>query len=158
VGRAAEIAAAADFLSIGTNDLTHSVLGSDRFAPGDAHSYHPEVLRAIAAIVAAATAQGRIVEVCGEAASDPVAMPLLIGLRVDELSVGAARVGPVRSWVRALRFGDVRVLTERALELGDAPEVENELKGVAALLAELDDAVGESLDGSLGVAPLGAQA
>jgi phosphoenolpyruvate-protein kinase (PTS system EI component) len=117
VERAAEIAAVADFLSIGTNDLTHSVLGSDRFAPGDSVTHHPEVLRAIAAILEAASAHERVVEVCGEAASDRRMMPLLLGLGTDELSVGAASVGSVRAWVRALDFDGVSALAQHALVL-----------------------------------------
>jgi phosphoenolpyruvate-protein kinase (PTS system EI component) len=157
VERATEIAARADFLSIGTNDLTHSVLGTDRFAPGEAVAHHPEVLRAIARTVAAATGAGRIVEVCGEAASDPVAMPALVGLGVHELSVGAARVGTVRAWVRALDFRDVRSRAARTLELRAASEAAEQLRPVAELLAEVDDAAGEGLEGRSRVVALGGQ-
>ncbi len=88
-----EIAAASDFLSIGTNDLTADVLGEDRFAAGEALPHDPSVLGAIAATTAAARQAGVVVEVCGEAASEPLMVPLLVGLGVGELSVGAARVG-----------------------------------------------------------------
>jgi phosphoenolpyruvate-protein kinase (PTS system EI component) len=97
-----ELAAHSDFLSIGTNDLTHAVLGSDRFSAAEARTDHPEVVAAIAASVRAAHAAGIPIEVCGEAASDPAIMPLLVRLGVDELSVGAARVGPTRAAIRAL--------------------------------------------------------
>src|SRR5205823_6557276 len=123
VERAAEIAVAADFLSIGTNDLTHSVLATDRFAPGSSFTHHPVVLDAIAHTVSAAESAGRLVEVCGEAASDSLVMPLLVGLGVGELSVGAARVGTVRAWTRSLRFTEVKQLAGRALELAGAFEV-----------------------------------
>ncbi|MFL5956228.1 MAG: putative PEP-binding protein, partial [Solirubrobacterales bacterium] len=99
---AREIARASDFVSIGTNDLTASALGADRFAPGEGAAHHPRVLGLIAQAVEAAQAAGIPVEVCGEAASDPVTVPLLIGLGVDELSVGASRVAAARRWVRAL--------------------------------------------------------
>ena len=71
-----------------------------------------------------------IVEVCGEAASDPMTLPVLVGLGVDELSVGAARVGTVRRWVRALDHAEAQELAQRALDLPDAPAVE-------ALVAEI---------------------
>ena len=120
----AAIAAVSDFLSIGTNDLTHATLGTDRFAHGDAPAHHPRVLRHIAATAQAARAARIPLEVCGEAASDPLAVPLLVGLGADELSAGAARVGAVRAWVRALDHGDAQELARRALEAGDAAEVE----------------------------------
>jgi phosphoenolpyruvate-protein kinase (PTS system EI component) len=157
VERAPGIAASADFLSIGTNDLTHSVLGTDRFAAGEAVTHHPRVLLGIALTVEAAVRAGRIVEVCGEAASDPIAMPALVGLGVHELSVGAARVGTVRAWVRELEFGDVRSRAKRALEARSASDVADELRPVAELLAEVDDAAGEGLESRSGVVALGEQ-
>ena len=120
---AALIAAECDFLSIGTNDLTHATLGTDRFAHGEAPAHHPRVLAHIAATARAALAAGIPLEVCGEAASDPLVVPLLVGLGADELSVGAARVGAVRAWVRALDHGEAVELGRLALRAGDAAEV-----------------------------------
>jgi multiphosphoryl transfer protein len=107
VANAAAIAAAADFLSIGTNDLSHAVLGSDRFGGAAASATHPLVLAAMAATARAAAAERKTLEVCGEAASEPDAVPLLVGLGAGELSVGAARVGAVRGWIRALRYDEL---------------------------------------------------
>ena len=121
---AAEIAAECDFLSIGTNDLTHATLGTDRFAHGEASAHDPRVLRHIASTAQAAKAAGIPLEVCGEAASDPLTVPLLVGLGADELSAGAARVGAVRAWVRALDHGETEGLARRALEARDAAGVE----------------------------------
>ncbi len=121
---AAEIAAVSDFLSIGTNDLTHATLGTDRFAHGEAPAHDPRVLGHIAATAHAARAADIPLEVCGEAASDPLAVPLLMGLGANELSVGAARVGAVRAWVRALDYGEAQALAGQALEASDAAEVE----------------------------------
>jgi len=120
----AEIAAVSDFLSIGTNDLTHATLGTDRFAHGEAPSHHPQVLRHIAATAQGARTAGIALEVCGEAASDPLVVPLLVGLGANELSAGAARVGAVRAWVRALDYGAAQELARRAFEASDAAEVE----------------------------------
>jgi phosphoenolpyruvate-protein kinase (PTS system EI component) len=155
VERVGEIAAAADFLSIGTNDLTHSVLASDRFAPGESVTHHPEVLRAVARVLGASG--DRIVEICGEAASDPLTMPLLLGLGTDELSVGAASVGPVRSWVRALDYEGVHTLAQHALTLATPADVAELMRPVAELLAQLDDAPAERVDGSGGVVTVGGQ-
>jgi phosphoenolpyruvate-protein kinase (PTS system EI component) len=157
---AREIAAACDFLSIGTNDLTHSALGSDRFAPGEAVTHHPRVLALVARTVEAAREAGIRVEVCGEAASDPVALPLLVGLGVDELSVGASRVGAVRAWVRALDFGESAAVARAALELADAREVARLVEPVARRLRLLEagDAGGEGVDRDGRVPALGGQA
>ena len=118
------IAAECEFLSIGTNDLTHATLGTDRFAHGEAPAHDPRVLGHIAASARAAAEAGIPLEVCGEAASDPLTVPLLVGLGADELSAGAARVGAVRAWVRALNHGETEELARRALEAADAAEVE----------------------------------
>jgi phosphoenolpyruvate-protein kinase (PTS system EI component) len=81
------------------------------------------VLASIARTVRAARAAGIPVEICGEAASDPTSLPLLVGLGADELSVGAARVGPVRAWVRDLDFATAAELAEQALRAPDAAAV-----------------------------------
>jgi phosphoenolpyruvate-protein kinase (PTS system EI component) len=121
---ASEIAAVSDFLSIGTNDLTHATLGTDRFAHGEAPAHHPQVLRHIAVTAEAACAADIPLEVCGEAASDPLVVPLLVGLGANELSAGAARVGAVRAWVRALDYGETQELSRQALEASDTATVE----------------------------------
>ncbi|MDA0185396.1 PEP-utilizing enzyme [Solirubrobacter phytolaccae] len=122
--RADEIAAAADFLSIGTNDLTADVLGVDRFAPGTVATYDPRVLAQIARVGEAANARGRVLEVCGEAASDPRMVPLLVGLGVTELSVGAARVAETHAAVRALDSGAASELARAAVAAPDLAAVE----------------------------------
>ncbi|MDQ6919024.1 MAG: phosphoenolpyruvate--protein phosphotransferase, partial [Candidatus Dormibacteraeota bacterium] len=117
------------------NDLTQLQLGIDRSRPGEAPAHHPEVLQLIAATVAGAAPRGIPVEVCGEAASDPISLPLLVGLGVDELSVGASRIGGVRRAVRRLRIEDARRLAGRALQAASPSEV-------AGLVAQVGDAVG----------------
>jgi phosphoenolpyruvate-protein kinase (PTS system EI component) len=116
VAAAAGLAADSSFLSIGTNDLTADVLGADRFAATSSPTGDPRVLRAIDASVRGAHDAGIAIEVCGEAASDPELLPLLVGLGVDELSVGAARVGAVREWVRGLEYATCRQSARSALE------------------------------------------
>jgi phosphoenolpyruvate-protein phosphotransferase len=113
--RAAEIANESDFLSIGTNDLTQLVLGLDREQSKSAPVTDVRVLRLIDSTVRAAHAAGILVDVCGEAGSDAKAMPILVGLGVDELSVAAARVGEVRESIRGLNFADCRLKSEMLL-------------------------------------------
>jgi phosphoenolpyruvate-protein kinase (PTS system EI component) len=117
------IAARSDFLSIGTNDLTAATLGADRFKPNGATALHPKVLRSIARSVDAAHGAGIAIEVCGEAASDPAMVPLLVGLGVDQLSVGAARVGAVRALIRRLNAAEASGLARSALTMDSAAEV-----------------------------------
>jgi phosphoenolpyruvate-protein kinase (PTS system EI component) len=118
------IAPEVGMFSIGTNDLTSFQLGIDRTRPGGSPAHHPAVLRLVADTVDAARAAGIPVEVCGEAASNPLVMPLLVGLGVDELSVGAAAVARVRAWVRALDHGEASRIARRALHAESAAEVE----------------------------------
>ena len=155
VAAAAEIAAAADFLSIGTNDLAHAVLGSDRFAGGAAPAHHPDVLAAMAATARAATGARVILEVCGEAASEAASVPLLVGLGAAELSAGAARVGAVRGWVRSLRRDDARRAVAAALRAGTAAEAA--ALGEALLVQGLD-AAGERLERNGRVVAVGPEA
>jgi phosphoenolpyruvate-protein kinase (PTS system EI component) len=100
---AAEFAPAVDFFSIGTNDLASEVLGLDRADPQTrpALAADPRVLALIQGVVQAAATAGIKVSVCGDAAADPLVLPLLLGLGIRTLSVGAARVPQVAAWIAA---------------------------------------------------------
>ena len=121
-GRADEIAAEADFLSIGTNDLVQYTLGLDRERPLATvqAAADPDVLRCIGQVVAAARKRGLAVEVCGEAAGDPELVALLVGLGVDELSVSPARLDEVRATIRGLSAAAAREAAAHALEAQSA--------------------------------------
>jgi phosphoenolpyruvate-protein phosphotransferase len=153
------LARGAAFMSIGTNDLAAAVLGVDRFAPGSSMAHHPRALGAIAATVRAAHRVGISVEVCGEAASDPVGVPLLIGLGVDELSVGASRVGTVRAWVRELHHGQVAELATRALFCTSPEDVQTLVAPVAQRLVSVEggDAVAQGVERDRRVVATGGQ-
>ncbi|MGH8194889.1 MAG: phosphoenolpyruvate--protein phosphotransferase [Woeseiaceae bacterium] len=120
---AAAIAREADFLSIGSNDLTQYTLAMDRTHPEFAASFeffHPVVLHQVAAVCAAGEATGRTVSICGALASDPGAAPFLIGLGVRTLSAVSAVIPELKSIVRGLSLGPCRELAQRALRLDDA--------------------------------------
>jgi phosphotransferase system enzyme I (PtsI) len=120
------LAAEADFFSIGTNDLIQYTVAADRGNRRVDHLCrleHPGVLRLIDVVVRAGHAQGRLVGVCGEAAGDLSALPLLVGLGVDELSVGAARVSEVRRYVRRVRWNEVQRMAAQALTLATTEDV-----------------------------------
>ena len=123
---AAVIAREAEFLSIGSNDLTQYALAMDRGHPELAariDALHPAVLQLVAATAAAGTAAGRTVAVCGGVAADPAAVPLLIGLGVRELSVVPAAVPSVKRLVSLLAVDECVSLAARCLGLGSAAEV-----------------------------------
>lgn len=116
----------ADFFSIGTNDLAQYLLAIDRQHPrlaAQADPLDPAVLRAIASAVEAARRNGRFVGVCGNLAADPVGAALLVGLGVDELSVGVPAVAATKALVRDLSFRDAEGRARRALDLATAAEV-----------------------------------
>jgi phosphoenolpyruvate-protein kinase (PTS system EI component) len=122
---AADLAGSADFFSIGTNDLTSQVLGLDRADPGTgpALAADPRVLALIATVVAGAAEAGISVSVCGDAAADPAVLPLLIGLGIRTLSVGAALVPRVAGWIADADAGDCAEVAARALRASSAGEV-----------------------------------
>ena len=118
-------APAVDFFSIGTNDLTGEVLGLDRRDPAakPALAAHPRVLALIARVADAGRRAGIPVSVCGDSAADPLVLPLLLGLGVNTLSVPAARVQRVRSWLRDLDTLAAQALAAEALRASTADEV-----------------------------------
>jgi len=115
-----------DFFSIGTNDLTQYTLAMDRQHPllaGQADGLHPAVLRLIAQTVNAAHAAGKWVGVCGELGADPQAVPILVGLGVDELSVSVPTIPTVKAQVRSQTLRQNRELAQQALVCATADEV-----------------------------------
>jgi multiphosphoryl transfer protein len=120
------LAAAADFFSVGTNDLTQYTLAADRdvtAVAGLADAMHPAVLTLIGRAAAAANGAGRWIGVCGELAADPLAVPLLLGLGVRELSVNSASVASVKQAVRAVNVEEAAELAARAVRLSSADAV-----------------------------------
>jgi phosphoenolpyruvate-protein kinase (PTS system EI component) len=115
-----------DFFSIGTNDLTQYTLAVDRGNERVAHLYdslHPAVLALIDRSVRAARLRGIPVSVCGEMASNPLAVPILVGLGIGELSGVASSVPVVKEIVRALELGAVAEDARAALQAATVKEV-----------------------------------
>lgn len=123
---AEQFAKEADFFSIGTNDLTQYALAMDRGHPKLApqvDGLNPAVLRLIGETTAAAHKYGRWVGVCGGLASEPQAVPFLIGLGVDELSVSIPSIPSIKALVRRLSREECRHLAEKARQMDTATEV-----------------------------------
>lgn len=115
-----------DFFSIGTNDLTQYTLAMDRGHPelsAQADGLHPAVLRLIDKTVRGAHAAGKWVGVCGELGADPQAVPILVGLGVDELSVSIPAIPAVKAQIRSLSLSTAKRLAAEALECASATEV-----------------------------------
>ncbi len=112
-----------DFISIGTNDLIQYLLAVDRINEQVAHlydSFHPAVLRFLKMIIDSAHAQGKRVGVCGEMAADLKAVPLLIGLGVDELSVPVRLHLRVKQLVRSLNQESLKEIVSQALAASES--------------------------------------
>ena len=123
---ATQLAREADFLSIGTNDLTQYALAMDRgnaAVAGALDGLHPAVLRLIAQTVAGGARHARWTGVCGGLASDPLAVPILVGLGVTELSVAPAAVADIKALVRDLDMVRARDHAHAALDCDGAAEV-----------------------------------
>jgi phosphoenolpyruvate-protein phosphotransferase len=123
---APQFAAEVDFFSVGTNDLTQYTLAMDRGHPKLApqvDGLNPAVLGLIASAANAARAAGRWVGVCGGIASDPQAVPILVGLGVTELSVSIPAIPSVKAQVRSLSLAQCQELAARALTQDSAAAV-----------------------------------
>jgi len=123
---AEQLAEHADFLSIGTNDLSQYTLAMDRDHAGLASrvdALHPALLRLIAQTCAGAAVHNRWVGVCGALASDPLATPVLIGLGISELSVSPVQIGEIKDRVRHLDASECRRISQGLLKLSSAAAV-----------------------------------
>ena len=124
--QAEQLAEHADFLSIGTNDLSQYTLAMDRDHAGLAarvDALHPALLRLIAMTCEGAAVHKRWVGVCGALASDPLATPVLIGLGVTELSVSPVQIGEIKDRVRQLHEAECQRLARDLLKLSSAAAV-----------------------------------
>ena len=131
---AARLAPAVDFFSVGTNDLTQYTMAADRevaAVAGLSDALHPAVLTLIGRAAGAAAGAGRWTGVCGELAADPLAVPLLLGLGVRELSVGPGAVATVKEIVRATDLAAAAQLARQALDLASADAVRDLVRSQA---------------------------
>ncbi|MFI5167691.1 MAG: phosphoenolpyruvate--protein phosphotransferase [Thermoanaerobaculales bacterium] len=134
-----ELAGEVDFFSIGSNDLLQYMLAVDRDNPRVAHLYdpfEPAFLRALAAICEGAHKRRRWIGLCGEMGGDPLAVPLLVGLGLDEISVGCGKVAAVKAAIARCSTAECRALLEAAMQQATAAEVEALLRAFAASKAD----------------------
>lgn len=125
------LAKEADFFSIGTNDLTQYTMAVDRGNAKVAYlysAYNPAVLRSMKYIIESANKAGIMVGMCGEAAADPLLIPLLISFGLNEFSVSATSVLATRAAINKWTKEEADLLAEKALSLATEKEVMELLK------------------------------
>ena len=119
-----------DFFSIGTNDLIQYLLAVDRSNRKVAPLYeplHPAVLGAVHDVVQAAKGGGKWVGMCGEMASDPQCALVLLGLGLDDLSVGPFFIPPIKRIIRSVSYGGARNIARDVLQMATVKEVKGHL-------------------------------
>ncbi|MDH5785026.1 MAG: phosphoenolpyruvate--protein phosphotransferase [Chromatiales bacterium] len=126
VYQAEKLAERADFLSIGTNDLTQYLLAVDRNNPRVAELYdslHPSVLQAIQMVIEGAKRHKTPVSICGEMAGDPLAALLLLGMGVNSLSMASSALPRIKWVIRSFSRRQARALLKKALQADSAKTV-----------------------------------
>jgi phosphotransferase system enzyme I (PtsI) len=115
-----------DFVSIGTNDLIQYLLAVDRGNDivGDIYQeFHPAVIRTLSQIITGGKSAGKMVSMCGEMAADPFAVPLLIGLGLESISVSASAIPHIKRIIRSLEYKDLQKLAKECLALKTEREI-----------------------------------
>jgi phosphotransferase system enzyme I (PtsI) len=126
-----------DFFSIGTNDLTQYTFAAERANPNVAYltdACHPAVLRQVHQVIEAAHKAGIWVGMCGEMAGDPEAIAILLGLGLDEFSMGSPSIPRAKAIVRQWTLKQARELAERALSMSSASEVRQAVNAASQVI------------------------
>jgi phosphoenolpyruvate-protein phosphotransferase (PTS system enzyme I) len=120
-----------DFFSIGTNDLIQYTMAADRMNERVSYlyqPYNPAILRLVKMVIDAAHKEGKWVGMCGEMAGDEIAIPILLGLGLDEFSMSATSILKARSQIRHLSKSDMEKLAEQVLQMKTTEEVVQAVK------------------------------
>jgi phosphoenolpyruvate-protein phosphotransferase (PTS system enzyme I) len=123
---ARQFAKEVDFFSIGTNDLIQYTMAADRMNEKVSYlyqPYHPAILNLVNNVIEAAHAEGKWAGMCGEMAGDPIAIPILLGLGLDEFSMSATSILPARSQIRKLSKEKIASYKDELLSMSTAEEV-----------------------------------
>jgi phosphoenolpyruvate-protein phosphotransferase (PTS system enzyme I) len=125
---AKQFAKEVDFFSVGTNDLIQYTMAADRMNERVSYlyqPYHPAILNLVNNVIEAAHSEGKWAGMCGEMAGDPIAIPILLGLGLDEFSMSATSILPARTQIRGLSKEEIASYKEDLLSMGTAEEVVN---------------------------------
>ncbi|AEB24205.1 MULTISPECIES: phosphoenolpyruvate--protein phosphotransferase [Bacillus] len=121
-----QFATEVDFFSIGTNDLIQYTMAADRMNERVAYlyqPYNPAILRLITLVIEAAHKEGKWVGMCGEMAGDEIAIPILLGLGLDEFSMSATSILPARTQISKLSKKEAESFKETILSMSTTEEV-----------------------------------
>jgi phosphotransferase system enzyme I (PtsI) len=128
---AEQFAKEVDFFSVGTNDLIQYTMAADRMNERVSYlyqPYNPAILRLVKMVIDSAHKEGKWAGMCGEMAGDETAIPLLLGLGLDEFSMSATSILKARSQISHLNKKDMQALAEKALHMNTAEEVVQAVK------------------------------
>ena len=137
-----------DFFSIGTNDLIQYTCAVDRMNQKISHLYNqfnPAVLRLINMVIDNAHKEGKWVGMCGESAGDPLMIPILLGMGLDEFSMSPISILPARKFITSVNYEDMKKLAKEVLAMGSAEEI----KGYIQNALENNNKDNEKIESSL---------
>lgn len=120
-----------DFFSIGTNDLIQYTMAADRMSERVSYlyqPYNPAILRLVKQVIEASHNEGKWTGMCGEMAGDEIAIPLLLGLGLDEFSMSATSILKARRQIKELSQSEMQELTNRAINAATSEEVQTLVK------------------------------
>ncbi|MBC5637828.1 phosphoenolpyruvate--protein phosphotransferase [Ornithinibacillus sp. BX22] len=123
---AKQFAKEVDFFSIGTNDLIQYTMAADRMNEQVSYlyqPYHPAILNLINNVIEAAHSEGKWTGMCGEMAGDPIAIPILLGLGLDEFSMSATSILPARTQLKGISRKEMASYKDKLLTMSTAEEV-----------------------------------
>jgi len=135
-----QLAKEVDFFSIGTNDLSQYTMAADRTNPKVAplsNAFFPAVLRLVREVIKAAHKEGKWVGMCGELAGEPLALPILLGLGLDEFSMNPPMIPLAKQILRNLDSKEMERIAEQALELEDPQQIQAFIKKKIPFIAEI---------------------
>jgi len=135
-----QLAKEVDFFSIGTNDLSQYTMAADRTNPKVAelsNAFFPAVLRLVREVIRAAHKAGKWVGMCGELAGEPLALPILLGLELDEFSMNPPMIPLAKQIIRSLDTRDMKEIADQALELESPSDIQDFIKEKIPFIAEI---------------------
>jgi len=135
-----QLAKEVDFFSIGTNDLSQYTMAADRTNPKVAQlsdAFFPAVLRLVREVIKAAHKEGKWVGMCGELAGEPLALPILLGLGLDEFSMNPPMIPLAKQILRNLDSKEMEKIAYEALELENPDQIQAFIKQKIPFIAEL---------------------
>lgn len=128
---AKQFAKEVDFFSIGTNDLIQYTMAADRMNEQVSYlyqPYHPAILNLVNNVIEAAHSEGKWAGMCGEMAGDPIAIPILLGLGLDEFSMSATSILPARTQILNLSKEKIAANKDKILSMSTEEEVVEYMK------------------------------